>query len=91
MLVPMPGHARGQLGALVHLANETVLLCADGAWSTRAYRELRLPHWITNAMQDDVVALRSTLVALREFSHARPDVTILPTHCPRTMAWSLDR
>lgn len=91
LLVALPGHARGQLGALVHCEGESVLLCADGAWSTRAFRELRPPHWITNAMQDDLVALRSTLVGLREFSRARPDVTILPTHCRQTMTWESRR
>ncbi len=86
-LVPLPGHARGQLGALLHTADGDLLLCADGAWSTRAWREQRTPHWLTFAMQDDLAALRTTLRALREFAAARPDVRILPTHCPDTMRW----
>ena len=87
-LVPLPGHARGQIGALVRSDRDEVLLCADGAWSTRAFQELRPPHWITGAMQDSMPALRETLHRLKQFAAVRPDVAILPTHCPRTMRWS---
>lgn len=86
-LVQLPGHARGQIGALVRTDRGDVLLCADGAWTSQAYRELRPPHWITSGMQDDMPALASTLRTLRNFAAARPDVTILPTHCPDTLRW----
>lgn len=86
-LMPLPGHARGQIGALVHTARGDVLLCADGAWTSRAFRELRPPHWITGAIQDDTSALRRTLRAIHDFGLARPDVAILPTHCPDTLHW----
>lgn len=87
MLVSLAGHARGQIGALVRSVRGDVMLCADGAWTSRAYREQRPPHWITAAMQDDMLALSATLRNLRAFSAARPDVTILPTHCPDTLRW----
>lgn len=86
-LLPLPGHARGQLGALVQSHRGPVLLCADGAWTSRAYRERRAPHWLTSVMQDDMPALRRTLHWLHDFSLARPEVTILPTHCPETLRW----
>ena len=86
-LVPMPGHARGQIGALVHTDRGDVLLCADGAWTSQAYRELRPPHWLTGAVQDDMRELVATLHALHGFALERPDVTILPTHCPETLRW----
>jgi glyoxylase-like metal-dependent hydrolase (beta-lactamase superfamily II) len=86
-LLPLPGHARGQLGALVRTAAGEVLLCADGAWTSRAYRELRAPHWVTALLQDDIPALRATLRSIRDFARVRPDVAILPTHCPETLGW----
>jgi glyoxylase-like metal-dependent hydrolase (beta-lactamase superfamily II) len=89
-LVSLPGHARGQIGALVQTARGDVLLCADGAWTSRAFREMRVPHWITGAMQDDMRGVRQTLRALHDFSLARPDVVILPTHCPETLRWTGD-
>jgi glyoxylase-like metal-dependent hydrolase (beta-lactamase superfamily II) len=91
LLVPLPGHARGQIGAFVHSERGPLLLCADGAWTTQAYTEHRPPHWITSPMQDDAPALERTLKALRDFSRARPDVTILPTHCPTTLRWMAAR
>ncbi len=87
LLMHLPGHARGQIGALVRTDRGDLLLCADGAWTSHAWREVRPPHWVTNAMQDDTAALRATLVNLRAFAAIRPDVTILPTHCPDTMHW----
>ena len=87
LLVELPGHARGQVGALVRTASGDVLLCADGAWTTRAWRERRPPHWITRVMQDDMPALLATLDALRAFADAHPSCTILPTHCPETLRW----
>ena len=86
-LMPLPGHARGQIGALVRTGAGDVLLCADGAWTSRAYRELRPPHWITSLMQDDVGTLRRTLRGIHDFARARPEVRILPTHCPETLMW----
>jgi glyoxylase-like metal-dependent hydrolase (beta-lactamase superfamily II) len=86
-LVALPGHARGQLGALVRTTRGTVLLCADGAWTSVAWRELRAPHAVTAVIQDDMVALKATLRALHDFARERPDVTILPTHCPDTLVW----
>lgn len=87
LLVPLPGHACGQMGAHVRTTRGDVLLCADGAWTTRAFREQRPPHWVTRLMQDDMPALARTLAALRAFSEARPGCTILPTHCPETLRW----
>jgi hypothetical protein len=74
----------------VRTARGDVLLCADGAWTSRAYRELRAPHWVTGLLQDDTHALRQTLRALHDFARSRPDVAILPTHCPETLRWNGD-
>jgi glyoxylase-like metal-dependent hydrolase (beta-lactamase superfamily II) len=87
-LMPLPGHALGQIGAFVRTEDGDVLLCADGAWTSQAYREQRPPHWLSYAIQDRMTALHATLRALHEFSQVRPDVPILPTHCPDTMRWS---
>ena len=86
-LVPLPGHARGQIGALVTSHRGPLLLCADGAWTSRSYREQRMPHPVTAAMQDDMQALGQTLLQLRTFAEQHPEVTILPTHCSETLAW----
>lgn len=82
LLMHLPGHARGQIGALAQTKRGPVLLAADGAWTNQAIREQRLPARITHLFVDDVRAVGATLAALRNFSLARPDVRIIPTHCP---------
>ncbi len=85
-LVALPGHARGQVGALVQTEHSPVLLAADGCWLTQAARENRPPHPITHLFIDDAQAMRATLTGLHHFMAARPDVTIIPTHCPAAYA-----
>ncbi len=87
-LVELPGHARGQLGALLRTDAGSVLLCADGAWTSQAFRELRAPHLLTALMQDDMPAVRTTLRTIHDVALTQPDVTVLPTHCPGTLRWS---
>lgn len=81
-LVALPGHARGQIGALVNLGRRPVLLAADGCWQRESYRRQQPPHWITHLLADDVKATHRTLANLLRFHQARPDVSIIPTHCP---------
>lgn len=86
LLVPLPGHARGQLGALVATSEGPVLLAADGAWTSRSIRERRPPAAVTRLIADDWGALMATLEALHAFAAARPEVRILPCHCPEVYA-----
>jgi glyoxylase-like metal-dependent hydrolase (beta-lactamase superfamily II) len=85
-LVNLPGHARGQLGLLVATPGSPTLLAADGAWHSQAIRERRPPHPIANLIVDDARAVRDTLYRLHDFAHARPEVRIVPTHCPEVFA-----
>ena len=90
-LVRLPGHACGQLGLLARTARGPILFAADGAWLTRAIRERRPPHPITNLMVDDPRAVRATLDGLHTFAHACPDVALVPTHCPEAFAREVER
>lgn len=82
LLVRLPGHARGQIGALVQAGAGPVLLAADGAWTSQSIREQRPPARLTRLFTDDARAVTTTLAALRDFAAARPEVRIVPTHCP---------
>jgi glyoxylase-like metal-dependent hydrolase (beta-lactamase superfamily II) len=86
LLVALPGHARGQIGALVQSDRGRILLAADGSWLTRAIRERRPPHRMTHLFVDDPRAVRATIEQLHAFSQACPDVVIVPTHCPEAFA-----
>lgn len=87
LLVELPGHARGQIGMLARTARGDVLLAADGAWLTRAIRERRAPHPLMNLIVDSPRAAQATLAGLHAFMQARPDVLVLPCHCPESLAY----
>jgi glyoxylase-like metal-dependent hydrolase (beta-lactamase superfamily II) len=82
LAVRLPGHARGQIGVLVNSTRGPVLLAADSCWLSRSYRERRAPPRIANLILDDPRATRKTIDALHVFAVARPNVNIIPTHCP---------
>lgn len=85
-LVELPGHARGQMGLLAQTEQGPLFLAADSCWLSQAYREDRPPHWITNVFIDNVAVMRQTLHEVHQFWRARPDVLIVPTHCPEVFA-----
>jgi glyoxylase-like metal-dependent hydrolase (beta-lactamase superfamily II) len=91
LLVRLPGHARGQIGMLASTEGGPVLFAADGCWLTRQVRERRPPHPITNLIVDDPQAVRSTLEGLHAFMQARPDVAVVPSHCPEAFAREVAR
>jgi glyoxylase-like metal-dependent hydrolase (beta-lactamase superfamily II) len=71
-LVPLPGHARGQVGLLCQTAAGPILLAADGAWHSRSMRDYR-----------EAVA---TIAKLHEFAKLSPETQVWPTHCPELTA-----
>jgi glyoxylase-like metal-dependent hydrolase (beta-lactamase superfamily II) len=87
LLVPLPGHARGQVGLFVpETPHGPVFLVADGAYLTRSLRDDVPPHPVTNLFADDGRAVRATVSRLHAFHRARPDVALIPTHCPEAYA-----
>jgi glyoxylase-like metal-dependent hydrolase (beta-lactamase superfamily II) len=86
LLCGLPGHARGQIGMLVHTTTGPVLLAADGCWLSRAYRENRSPHWLTGAIVDSATQVKRTVAALQTFALAHPETPIIPSHCPEAHA-----
>ena len=82
-LVELPGHAHGQIGALVQVsADRRVFLVADATWTLNALRRGVLPHPITYSFIDSLADLRRTLGQLQAFQELYPDIEIIPTHCP---------
>ncbi len=91
LLVELPGHARGQLGILARTERGPLLLAADGCWLSRSYREHRPPAVLAGLIADDTRAVTTTIARLHAFAAARPDVAILPTHCPEALGRELRR
>lgn len=85
--VPLPGHARGQLGLFVRTnRGETVFLCADAAWTSRSIRDSLMPHQVARLLFDDWRAYRATLEDLRRLQQTQPSFRIVPAHCEEALA-----
>ena len=85
--VSLPGHAHGQMGVFLHDARlGAVLLAADACWHSRAYRELRPPHPLIDRWLPDAAAYHATLQKLHRLHQNRPDLHIIPAHCPEMAA-----
>lgn len=90
-LVALPGHARGQIGLLARTDRGPLLFAADGCWLTRSITANTPPSRITNLLVDDPRAVRRTIAGLHAFAQARPEVTIIPSHCPAAFAQEVPR
>lgn len=66
ILVPLPGHAAGHIGAFVLTDDGWTLLAADAAWSPASYRELRGPSRLANFVMSDPTAYYQTLARLNQ-------------------------
>lgn len=87
LLVPLPGHAAGQIGLLATARDgKKLFFVADAVYTTRAIRANKPFHPITNLFTNDRVAANATLSALNAYHSARPDTLLLPTHCPKVHA-----
>ncbi len=82
VLVPLPGHACGQYGAVVRTADGVqTLIVADACWASKAIREHRMPSMIAYPFMDQVRDYRRTLHALHSIYKADSGIRILPSHC----------
>ncbi|KHS91818.1 metallo-beta-lactamase [Pectobacterium brasiliense] len=79
VLVPLPGHAVGHVGAFVLTENGWVLLASDAAWSPHSYREGRGPSRLANLVMDDPKAYYHTLDQLHQL-HLNGQVEIRLCH-----------
>ncbi len=87
VLVPLPGHAHGQLGLLARtVREETLFFVADATYSARAIRKNTPFHPATRFFTDDTRAALTTLNTLHAYHHAHPETLLLPTHCPEVYA-----
>jgi glyoxylase-like metal-dependent hydrolase (beta-lactamase superfamily II) len=86
LLVRLPGHARGQVGLLANTERGPIFFVADSCWMARSVRENRAPSRIAGLIADDTTQLTATIAGLHAFAAARPDILIVPSHCPETFA-----
>ncbi|MGE0791649.1 MAG: MBL fold metallo-hydrolase, partial [Sandaracinaceae bacterium] len=82
LLVELPGHVHGQLGAFVRAEDGSFdFLVADACWTTESLRRRQLPHPITRALFTDYAEYGVTLTKIAHLMERAPDVRIVPAHC----------
>jgi nucleoside-diphosphate-sugar epimerase/glyoxylase-like metal-dependent hydrolase (beta-lactamase superfamily II) len=82
-LISLPGHAHGQIGALVQTGPaQRTFLVADATWTLGSLSKCQLPHPITFLVADSVADMRDSLNRLHAFSQKYPETIIVPTHSP---------
>ena len=82
LIVPLPGHARGQIGLLAQTGRGPVFFAADSCFVSASIRDRVLPHPLTRLFVDDWAQVGATLHRVADFAYARPDVAMVPSHCP---------
>lgn len=82
--VCLPGHSQGHFGVRFTGSDDgEVVLVGDAAWSTPALREHRPPPAWTTGWLGNTRTYRETFARLHALTVARPDVSIVPSHCPQ--------
>lgn len=85
-VLPLPGHAAGQIGARLQTKRHTYLLAADACWLCESYQENRLPSPIVRLFFDSWRDFKRSLSRLHHYHLAHPEVRIVPTHCRKSTA-----
>jgi glyoxylase-like metal-dependent hydrolase (beta-lactamase superfamily II) len=80
-MVPLPGHARGQMGVLVQTADREIFLAADVCWHSISFREMILPPRMSGLIMDSWSDFVDSLTKVHHYHLAHPDTLIVPTHC----------
>lgn len=79
--VDVPGHAAGQIGVFLATESGEYFLCADAAWSSRAFRERRRPHAAAGLIMADRRRYSDTFERLCRLHEQYPSIRIIPSHC----------
>jgi glyoxylase-like metal-dependent hydrolase (beta-lactamase superfamily II) len=86
-LLPLPGHAAGQIGALVRRpGGRRQFLVADAAWTTASFRDDRPSHRAAGLIMDHAATAARTLRALHDLARRDPSLDIVPSHCAERAA-----
>ncbi|MDX2249969.1 MAG: MBL fold metallo-hydrolase [Bacteroidia bacterium] len=86
ILLPyLPGHAAGQMGALLNTLEGKVLLAADAFWLRENLEENRLPSPVVKLFFDSWTDFKTSLAKVRKFWQNHPEIKIIPTHCEKTI------
>lgn len=82
VLVPLPGHTAGNTGMFINRANgQRLFILGDAAWVAANYlRPATMHPLIWNAVSSDDATGRQTLIQLRHFALAHPEIPLIAMH-----------
>lgn len=90
-LAALPGHAAGQLGALLNTPQGEIFLIADASWLIETVETGTLPHPIVRILFSSWTRFKESLQKVRAYAQAHPDTLIVPCHCEQTRQALMDR
>ncbi|RYD28046.1 MAG: MBL fold metallo-hydrolase [Verrucomicrobiaceae bacterium] len=82
--IPLPGHARSQLGLLFRAGERRTFLIGDACWQMEALERGKLPSRVTKLLFADNRRYADTFFRLADLHRSDPAVTIIPSHCATT-------
>ncbi len=87
VLAPLPGHTRGQIGALVRSSGRDQFLVGDASWSSLAIEKNIPPHPLAYLIMDKGRDYLNSLERLHLLHQNRGDsLEIIPCHCGKKHA-----
>ncbi|MEZ4826174.1 MAG: MBL fold metallo-hydrolase [Bacteroidia bacterium] len=86
LLPSLPGHAAGQIGALLNTDQGKVLLAADALWLMGNLTQNMLPSPLVKLFFHSWKDFKGSLGRLKKFNQNHPEIPIIPTHCESTLA-----
>lgn len=84
IVVPLPGHAAGQIGIQLKTEKQSYFLIADACWNALTYKNLHLPNRIVRLFFHSWSDFKSTVFKLNTYHQLHPEVLLVPTHCSET-------
>ncbi|KTD70165.1 Zn-dependent hydrolase GumP [Legionella steelei] len=83
--IPLPGHAKGQIGLYFKTSQETFLV-ADSCWHQETFKESILPSEFTYLIHDNKEAYQQTINNLHQLFKNNKEIDIIPSHCQHIRA-----
>lgn len=87
--IPLPGHAKGQIGLYFTAAQETFLV-ADSCWHQETFKEFVFPSNLTYLIHDNREAYQQTIKKLHQLFKNNKEIDIIPAHCQHIRARLLE-
>jgi len=90
-IVNLPGHARGQVGALFTAdTQQKIFLVADAFWLFESLQKNKYPARLVGLFIDNWEEYQRSFQKIRSLMYRFPEIKLLSCHCPTTFEKCLD-